>query len=99
MVELKVLDLSHCYSMRNLPNSLSGLVKVTALLLKGCEGLQHVPSLAKLGASKKLDLGGTGITAIPDGLEMLVHLRHLDLNTRFMKEMPAGIYINGSLFN
>ncbi|KAJ0102863.1 hypothetical protein Patl1_04583 [Pistacia atlantica] len=91
MIELKVLNLSGCESLRNLPNSISGLVKLTALLLNRCCNLQHVPSLAKLGALKKLDLGWTGITAIPDGLEMLVHLRYLDLNARFMNEMPGGI--------
>ncbi|KAJ0045643.1 hypothetical protein Pint_04465 [Pistacia integerrima] len=91
MTELKVLDLSHCYSIRNLPNSISGLVKLTALLLNGCGNLEHVPSLAKLGALKKLDLGWTGITAIPDGLEMLVHLRYLDLFAHRIKEMPGGI--------
>ncbi|KAJ0045642.1 hypothetical protein Pint_04464 [Pistacia integerrima] len=91
MTELKVLDLSHCYSIRNLPNSISGLVKLTALLLNGCGYLEHVPSLAKLGALKKLDLGWTGITAIPDGLEMLVHLRYLDLYAYRIKEMPGGI--------
>ncbi|KAJ0102867.1 hypothetical protein Patl1_04587 [Pistacia atlantica] len=91
MTELKVLDLSRCYSIRNLPNSISGLVKLTALLLNGCGYLEHVPSLEKLGALKKLDLGWTGITAIPDGLEMLVHLRYLDLYAYRIKEMPGGI--------
>ncbi|KAJ0074621.1 hypothetical protein Patl1_37563 [Pistacia atlantica] len=91
MTELKVLDLSHCYMIRNLPSSISGLVKLTALLLNGCGSLEHVPSLAKLGALKKLDLGWTGITAIPDGLEMLVHLRYLDLFAHHIKEMPGGI--------
>ncbi|XP_031266682.1 probable disease resistance protein At4g27220 [Pistacia vera] len=51
----------------------------------------YVPSLAKLGALKKLDLGQTSITAIPDGLEMLVHLRYLDLYANGIKEMPGGI--------
>ncbi|KAJ0045639.1 hypothetical protein Pint_04463 [Pistacia integerrima] len=91
MIELQVLNLSGCESLINLPNSISGLVKLTALLLYGCRNLQHVPSLAKLGALKKLDLGGTGITAIPDGLDMLVHLRYLDLYAYGIKEMPAGI--------
>ncbi|KAJ0102317.1 hypothetical protein Patl1_04572 [Pistacia atlantica] len=91
MTELKVLDLSNCGNIRNLPNSISGLVKLTALLLNGCGNLEHVPSLAKLGALKKLDLGYTGITAIPDGLEMLVHLRYLDLFAHRIKEMPGGI--------
>ncbi|XP_031266679.1 disease resistance protein RPS2-like [Pistacia vera] len=91
MTELKVLDLSHCYSIRNLPNSISGLVKLTALLLNGCGNLEHVPSLAKLGVLKKLDLGYTRITAISDGLEMLVHLRYLDLYAYDIREMPGGI--------
>ncbi|KAJ0074625.1 hypothetical protein Patl1_37567 [Pistacia atlantica] len=72
MTELKVLDLSYCYNIRNLPNSISGLVKLTALLLNHCGNLAHVPSLAKLGALKKLDLGYTGVTAIPDGLVLVL---------------------------
>jgi disease resistance protein RPS2 len=50
-----------------------------------------VPLLAKLTKLRKLDLGETGITEVPDGLEMLVNLRYLDLNAEELKIMPPEI--------
>jgi disease resistance protein RPS2 len=44
---LKVLDLS-CTGIKNLPESVSDLMSLTALLLNGCWKLRYVPSLKKL---------------------------------------------------
>jgi disease resistance protein RPS2 len=52
---LKVLDLSWTV-IKNLPDSVSDLVSLTALLLNECDNLKHVPSLKKLRALKRLDL-------------------------------------------
>ena len=52
---LKVLDLS-CTNITKLPDSVSELVSLTALVLTGCLMLSHVPSLEKLKALKRLDL-------------------------------------------
>ncbi|KAM3741706.1 hypothetical protein ACB098_07G017100 [Castanea mollissima] len=87
---LKVLDLSYT-GIESLPNAVYSLEKLTALRLRECGKLKHVSSLAKLTTLRKLDLGETGITEVPDGLEMLVNLKFLDLNAPKLKVMPPGI--------
>ncbi|PON68483.1 NB-ARC domain containing protein [Trema orientale] len=91
---LKVLDLSYNYGLQNLPESISDLVCLTALLLRSCESLQFVPSLAKLKDLRMLDLNKSGINEVPHGMKMLVKLRYLDFNTRHLKMIPARILCN-----
>ncbi|KAL4613967.1 hypothetical protein ACB092_07G021000 [Castanea dentata] len=87
---LNVLDLSYT-RIESLPNSVYGLEKLTTLRLRWCGELKHVSSLAKLTTLRKLDLGETGIMEVPDGLELLVNLKFLDLNAPKLKVMPPGI--------
>ncbi|XP_022734760.1 probable disease resistance protein At4g27220 [Durio zibethinus] len=88
---LKILDLSN-NPLVNLPNSISNLENLNALMLHGCCSLEVLPSLSKLLALKKLDLGGTLIKEIPQGLEMLVNLRYLNLrHTKYLEEIPNGL--------
>ncbi|KAB2006203.1 hypothetical protein ES319_D11G326500v1 [Gossypium barbadense] len=75
---LKILDLSH-NPFVSLPSSISALEELKVLLLNGCNNLESLPTVLKLQALKKLRLGGSGIKEIPQGLEMLVNLRYLDL--------------------
>ena len=67
---LKVLDLS-CTGIKNLPDSVSDLVSLTALLLRKCDNLRYVPSLKKLRALKRLDLARTALEKMPQGMECL----------------------------
>jgi disease resistance protein RPS2 len=87
---LKVLDLS-CTAIENLPDSVSDLVSLTALLLNDCEKLRHVPSLKKLGALERLDLYWTTLEKMPQGMECLTNLRYLRMNGCGEKEFPSGI--------
>ncbi|KAL9381669.1 hypothetical protein Peur_024704 [Populus x canadensis] len=88
---LKVLDLS-CTCITELPDSVSELVSLTALLLKECRDLRHVPSLEKLGVLKRLDLSGTkALKTMPQGMECLSNLRYLRMNGCGEKEFPSGI--------
>ncbi|XVF18429.1 hypothetical protein REPUB_Repub11eG0020800 [Reevesia pubescens] len=87
---LCILDLSSA-NIEQLPNSVSNLEKLNALVLRGCYNLRYVPSLEKLKALKKLDLRNTAIEKVPSGLEMLANLIYLDLNTESLKELPIAI--------
>ncbi|KAK8503337.1 hypothetical protein V6N12_034732 [Hibiscus sabdariffa] len=90
MPRLSVVNLSGT-CIQSLPNSISGLKNLTALLLQGCYELRHVPCLWKLQGLKKLGLGRTKIEVVPEGTDMLVNLRYLDLGVMFLKEMPTGL--------
>ncbi|XP_022749333.1 disease resistance protein At4g27190-like isoform X2 [Durio zibethinus] len=89
MGTLQVLDLSDT-SIEVLPNSISKLEKLTALLLRRCARLRCVPPLDKLIFLRKLDLCHAGIKEIPQGLEMLVSLRYLNLYTPHLEFLPCG---------
>ncbi|TYG71676.1 hypothetical protein ES288_D05G417200v1 [Gossypium darwinii] len=87
---LSVLNLSST-KIKSLPNSISELKNLTTLLLCGCEELRDLPCLSMLQELKKLDLSGTKIEEVPEGMDMLIKLRYLDLRVRTLKEIPAGL--------
>ncbi|KAG5224090.1 disease resistance protein [Salix suchowensis] len=87
---LKVLDLSRT-GIENLPDSVSDLVTLTTLLLKGCHMLRNVPSLKKLRALKRLDIWQTKLEKMPQGMECLTNLRYLRMSGCGEKEFPSGI--------
>ncbi|KAG4213684.1 hypothetical protein ERO13_A01G071300v2 [Gossypium hirsutum] len=90
MHKIKVLDLSHT-GIWDLPNSISTLTSLTALILRRCRQLRHMPSLAKLTALRKLDLFNTDIKEVPHGIEMLENLTYLNLYASGLKNLPMGI--------
>ncbi|KAH7546463.1 hypothetical protein FEM48_Zijuj01G0203400 [Ziziphus jujuba var. spinosa] len=90
MTGLNLLDLSYT-DIESLPKSISNLVTLTALSLRGCMRLKFVPSLTNLRALQRLDFRNTKITEVPDGTEMLINLRYLNLQTRAMEKLPDGI--------
>ncbi|PIA29554.1 hypothetical protein AQUCO_05900057v1, partial [Aquilegia coerulea] len=92
MQGLRVLDLQGNSEINWLPDSISDLVNLRALCLSGCENLKRVPSLAKLIQLRTLELAYTGITELPEGIEMLVKLRCLNLNSISLREtIPMGL--------
>ncbi|GKV50074.1 hypothetical protein SLEP1_g56790 [Rubroshorea leprosula] len=99
MPELKILDLSFNWRLSSLPNSVSKLVKLTTLLLESTS-LEKVPSLSGLGSLKKLNLGGTKIKEVPEGLGMLKNLKCLFLcgskygNILEIDEIADGVLSN-----
>ncbi|KAI9197859.1 hypothetical protein LWI28_005688 [Acer negundo] len=88
---LKILNISGT-QIESLPNSISELTNLTALLLQNCKRLKRVPSLAKLRALAKLELGYTAINEVPAGMEMLANLIILDLLCLELHMIPAGIF-------
>ncbi|KAK3424153.1 hypothetical protein EUGRSUZ_F00956 [Eucalyptus grandis] len=94
---LKVLNLSDC-ELTELPNSISDLVNLRALLLRRCRELCHIPYLGKLTSLRKLDVSDCfELEEVPEGLEMLVNLRYLDLCFSLTVELPKIIL--GGLLN
>ncbi|XP_016737944.2 disease resistance protein At4g27190-like [Gossypium hirsutum] len=87
---LSVLNLSFT-AIESLPNSISELKNLTTLLLCGCEELRDLPCLSMLQELKKLDLSGTKIEEVPEGMDMPIKLRYIDLRVRTLKEIPAGL--------
>ncbi|XVF18908.1 hypothetical protein REPUB_Repub11eG0064100 [Reevesia pubescens] len=90
MCGLKILDLSR-NPIKSLPNSISNLETLTALLLWNCPRLESVPSFSKLQALKKLNLEHTNIKELPHGMERLVNLKYLNLSGTAIREVPKGI--------
>ncbi|KAK4859044.1 hypothetical protein QYF36_025902 [Acer negundo] len=88
---LKILNLSGT-RIESLPNSISELTNLTALMLQNCRRLKRVPSLARLRALEKLELGYTAINEVPIGMEMLANLTSLDLLCSKLHMIPAGIF-------
>ncbi|THG22939.1 hypothetical protein TEA_019556 [Camellia sinensis var. sinensis] len=93
MHALQVLDLSGSSGIRVLPNSISDLVKLTALLLAHCTSLTYVPPLGKLRALEELDLSFTRINRLPQGVDMLVNLKNLNMNgTHMLGNIPSRTF-------
>ncbi|XP_021288910.1 probable disease resistance protein At4g27220 [Herrania umbratica] len=90
LIGLKVLDLSSNIFV-DLPDSISNLKNLNALILFNCLVLKCLPSLAELKALRKLDISFTSIKEVPHGIEMLENLRYLDLRAGNLKELPVGI--------
>ncbi|GAB2230696.1 hypothetical protein Drorol1_Dr00014978 [Drosera rotundifolia] len=75
---LCVLDLSWT-AIEKLPDSVSNLKNLTALLLQRCERLNYVPSVSMLGKLREMDLSYCKkLRDLPHGMEGLVNLKFLD---------------------
>ncbi|RWR90779.1 putative disease resistance protein isoform X1 [Cinnamomum micranthum f. kanehirae] len=90
MQNLRVLDLSRT-CIKFLPQSLSNLVNLHALLLRDCWKLTEVPSVVQLTELRVLNLTGTAIRYLPDGMDGLTNLRCLGLSaTKSLEMVPIG---------
>ncbi|KAH1063519.1 hypothetical protein J1N35_028506 [Gossypium stocksii] len=87
---LSVLNLSYT-KIESLPNSISELKNLTTLLLRFCSKLRDLPCLSMLQELKKLDLHWTKIAEVPEGTDMMIKLRYIDLCVCTLKEIPAGL--------
>lgn len=77
MRNLQILDLSNT-SVKSLPESLSGLVKLRELVLKGCELFMELPPLVgELTSLEKLDFEDTEIIDLPAEIGNLSRLKIL----------------------
>ncbi|KAK3424220.1 hypothetical protein EUGRSUZ_F01017 [Eucalyptus grandis] len=94
---LKNLDLSNT-QIAELPESVCHLDKLEVLLLRRCRALKLIPHVGKLGHLRKLDLQGcSSLDEVPEGMEMLVNLRYLDLDGTKIETLTQGVL--GNLVN
>ncbi|KAK3423682.1 hypothetical protein EUGRSUZ_F00546 [Eucalyptus grandis] len=89
LLGLKVLNLSENH-MTELPNSISDLVNLRALLLRECSKLCCIPYLGKLTSLRKLDAKKCFRLEVLEGLEKLVNLRYLDLTEMRIERLSKG---------
>eukprot|EP00268_Persea_americana_P006385 TRINITY_DN12311_c0_g2_i1.p1 TRINITY_DN12311_c0_g2~~TRINITY_DN12311_c0_g2_i1.p1 ORF type:complete len:1046 (-),score=169.37 TRINITY_DN12311_c0_g2_i1:774-3911(-) len=89
MHAIRVLNLSGT-RIKSLPDSVSDLVNLRALLLAYCYDLVDIPSLLKLKELRVLNLKWTAIKELPPGMEGLINLRYLELSFTECLEMVRG---------
>ncbi|KAG1347203.1 putative disease resistance protein [Cocos nucifera] len=77
MEKLRVLDLS-CTGIQWLPTSISKLLDLRVMLLRGCQSLESVTELHTLEKLEVLDLSETSVQSL-QCLGSLTNLRHLSL--------------------
>ncbi|RWR93465.1 disease resistance-like protein [Cinnamomum micranthum f. kanehirae] len=97
MKSLRVLNLSYT-RIKCLPESLSNLENLRALLLHYCYDLKTMSPVTNLKLLRFLDLYYSGIEVLPQGMERLVNLRRLNLSRTFsLNILPIGVMRNLSL--
>ncbi|KAL7153170.1 hypothetical protein ABFS83_04G147700 [Erythranthe nasuta] len=95
MWSLRTLNLSET-DIEVLPDSLSNLKRLKALILENCASLVHVPYLGKMKELTQLDLSHTSIKEVPRGMEKLVNLKFLSMKNAYNKLeiIPTGLLPN-----
>ncbi|KAL6218783.1 hypothetical protein ACLB2K_011992 [Fragaria x ananassa] len=90
MPKLRVLDLSFT-GILCIPDSITELSNLRALLLRSCWNVSSLPSLATLESLWVLDLSYTCITELPPGMKELRQLKRLNLSYTKLDSFPEGL--------
>ena len=94
MNELKVLKLSDCESLTELPG-LGSLKSLTELKASYCENLSKLSELALLESLTDLDLQGSQNVKSLAGMELLKYLKRLIVSGTSMSQTNVGQWIQG----
>ncbi|XP_017617391.1 putative disease resistance protein RGA4 [Gossypium arboreum] len=81
--------------LRALPNCIGTLKHLRDLDLAHCGGIQKLPSsFDKLRSLQSLNLEGSGLKLLPDSVQRLIELRHLEMTVeaKHLKEIRAGCW-------
>ncbi|KAG8471795.1 hypothetical protein CXB51_036606 [Gossypium anomalum] len=81
--------------LTTLPNSIGALKHLKDLDLSQCQGLQELPrSFYKLRSLQSLNLEDTGLKQLPDSVQRLIEIRHLEITikAKHLKEIRAGCW-------
>ncbi|KAK4414609.1 putative disease resistance protein [Sesamum alatum] len=89
-MELRILDLTECESIKSLPACLDRLVELRALRLDKCSNLETLPPVGALAKLQVLVCRWTKIVALPQGMEKLSSLKLLDLSHNRLTTLLAG---------
>ncbi|XP_051133279.1 probable disease resistance protein At4g27220 [Andrographis paniculata] len=90
---LHVLNLTYT-DIEELPDSLSNLGSLKALLLRYCRYLKCVPSLGNLKDLRELDISFTSVKELPFGMQELVNLECLKIDSRKLEKVPSNLLVN-----
>ncbi|MBA0728612.1 hypothetical protein Golax_001499, partial [Gossypium laxum] len=81
--------------LTTLPNSIGALKHLKDLDLSQCRGLQELSrSFYKLRSLQSLNLEDTGLKQLPDSVQRLIEIRHLEITikAKHLKEIRAGCW-------
>ncbi|XP_042398831.1 probable disease resistance protein At4g27220 [Zingiber officinale] len=88
---LSVLDLS-ATSIEFLPESISVLVNLSALILKECARLKRIDRVQCLKKLRFLDMRESGIIELPEGIVHLTGLVYFKISCTYrLQKIPAGL--------
>ncbi|XVF70307.1 hypothetical protein PTKIN_Ptkin11bG0151100 [Pterospermum kingtungense] len=90
---LKLLNLSNCKRLRNLPTKI-GLQCLQKLILRGCSNLKKFPEVdGEMKCLVELYLNGTGIEELPCSIEHLSSLVLLNLkDCKNLASLPSSVH-------
>lgn len=88
---LQYFEIREC-ALEFFPDELEGFAHLTDLVISDCPDLRMFPKfVVKCTALEYLEIGGTGIMALPKGIGALTKLEELNLNQNKLHDLPEAL--------